>query len=223
MNTENQKQSEQTETKTFLYAENHRLCEVFYTEEDCWRLKAVGTVRDLVGACSKPDSFALSESPKGLALARCTAKYMADPQNHDAIVDLLTGRTSKTSPVVYAINHALTDCHLNVRNANGFMVKEVPDCDARALRYHGRLLCHLECRDQGYRMSEPLKDVLEELFYCKGALKATMAWVRDEGFEPMDSDTIYDLERFYLMHIIDDLAENGDDCHEDDGFTVREE
>lgn len=144
MNTENQKQSE---TKTFLYAENHRLCEVAYIEEtDCWRQKAVGTVRDLVGAFTKPDSFALSESPKGLALARCTAKYMADPQNHDAIVDLLTGRTSRTSPVIYAINHALMDCHLNVRNANGFMVREVPDCDARALYYKGHPICHLECR-----------------------------------------------------------------------------
>ena len=219
MNTENQKQSK---TATYLYAENHRLCEVAYIKEtDCWTL-AEGTVRDFVGTCTKPDSFALSESPKGLALARCTAKYMAAPQNHDAIVDLVTGRISRTNPVIYAINHALADCHLNVRNANGFMVKEVPDCEARALHYKGKLLCHLGCRDQGYRVKEPLEDVLEDLFYCEGILKATMAWVRDEGFEPRDSDTIIDLERFYLMHVIDDLAENGDDCHEDDGFTVRE-
>lgn len=78
-------------------------------------------------------------------------------------------------------------------------------------------------QDQGYRVMEPLEGALEELFYCEGILKATFAWIRDEGFEPKDSDTIYDLERFYLMHIIDDLAEMGDDCHEDDGFTVREE
>lgn len=217
---ENQSESE---TKTFLYAENHRLCEVAYIKEtDCWK-PAMGTVRDFVGACTKPDCFALSESPKGLALARCTAKYMAAPQNHDAIVDLLTGRTSRTAPVVYAINHALADCHLGAANANGFTIKEVPDCEARALRYHGRLICHLECRDQGYRVKESLEGVLEELFYSPGILKATFAWIRDEGFEPRDNDTVYDLERFYLMHIIDDLAEQGDDCHEDDGFTVEEE
>ena len=223
MNTEIQKQSEQTETKTFLYAENHRLCEVAFSEsEDCWTITN-GNIRDAIRACSKTDVIALSESPRGLALARCTAKYMAAPQNRDLIVDILTCRIGRDTPASCAIYHALRDCRLGVTNANGFTVKEVPDCEARALRYHGKLICHLECRDQGYRVKEPLEGVLEGLFYSPGILKATMAWVRTTCLEPRDDDTIYDLERFYLMQVIDDLAEQGDDCHEDDGFTVEED
>ncbi len=215
-------QSKSKNTVTALYAENHRLGIVeFDREENRWKFTD-GTVRDIVAGFTKPDYCALAESPKGLALARCTAKYMAAPQNADAAIDLITGRTSRTSPAIYAVSHALVDCHPYVRNANGFIIKEVKRDATRTLCYEGRPICDLTCRDAGYRSDRPTKDVVEACFFFPGMMTRTMDWVRAEGFEPNDTDTIKDLVRFYLVHILDDLAEYGDDSHEEDGFTVKE-
>ncbi len=220
MNTDIQNQNK---PMTYLYAENHRLGFVVYNrEEDRWTFPTM-TVREVISTFTKTDIIALSESPRGLALARCTAKYMAAPQNQDAIVDVLTGRIGRDAPAVYAINHALRDCRLGVTNANGFTVKEVGLTTDRILCYEGNPICRLLSRDSGYRTDHPISEVVDACFYFPGILTKTFEWVRTTCLEPRDTDTIKDLVRFYMVQVIDDLAEQGDDCHEDDGFTVEEE
>ncbi len=220
MSTEKQQNSKKT--ATFLYAEDHRLGAVAYDEdEDRWHLAGL-SVRELVARCSKSDVRALAESPKGLALARCTARYMSAPQNKDAVTDLLTGRIGRDTPAVYAIEHALLDCHLGRPNANGFAVRET-DADATlALYYKGEKLCGLCERERGYRTDASMEAVAESLLGCQGLLKEVFNWVRSFEMEVRDEDTVYDLVEQYLRTILDDLAELGCDYHVCEGFTVRE-
>lgn len=113
------------------------------------------------------------ESPRGMALARCTAHYICSDREHGYVPLLMTSgadryRKAEDHPAVMAICHALCTLPEGPTESfapghDNFSIHQVSTLEELWLVYGDEPLCEAYPEDVGWRLSIPIDDVADKL------------------------------------------------------------
>lgn len=184
-----------------LYAEDVQIAFVQkstdqYGKFQSWRL-IDRFPRDVVEENLNDAGLFPRESPKAMALARCTAHYICSDKDHGYVPLLMTSnadyyRKAENHPAVMAICHALCTLPEEPTESfapghDNFSIHKVSTLEELWLVYGDEPLCQAYADDVGWRLGIPIGDVADMLAArCPSYIYDMEEWLEDkaemEGF-----------------------------------------